>query len=123
MKATFFLPAHPSYFDPSLKVTQQEIDRVYEIYDERHNGVISKGRDLKVKHEFVLLREPGKSVQVVFDSAGIGDGREVSETDKRIGLEQFRRTSNKELEIHVHNISEYVKVLRRGDFADRPSRN
>jgi hypothetical protein len=116
MKATFFLPAHPSYFDPALNVTQEEIDRVYQIYDERHSGIISKGRDVKVRHEFVLLREPGKSIQVVFDSAGLGDGRTISEIDKQIGLEQFRRTSNKELQTHVHNITEYVKMLRRGDF-------
>jgi len=117
VKAVFCLPAHPSYFDPKDNFSQEEIERAIQIYDERHNGIISKGRpDLKVKREYLLLREPGKSIQVIFSSAGIGDGREVSAIDKRIGLEQYSRTSNQELQTHVHNIKEYLKMLRLGYF-------
>ena len=41
-------------------------------YDRRHTGILSKGRpDQPVKIKFLLLREPGRSVTVIFDSSGV----------------------------------------------------
>lgn len=69
MKATIFLPAHPSYFDQEY--TQEEIDSAIAEYDRIQDGVISKGwisrawpeNPMRVK--YVLLRKPGKAVTAI----------------------------------------------------------
>jgi hypothetical protein len=106
MKATFYLPAHPSYFDDEY--SQEEVERAIRVLDKvQLNGAILNHSWLKpFDHEFVLLREPGKSVTVVFDSAGYaGDGR---------GVEQYRRSANHDLGIYVHNLMDIMKGIRNG---------
>jgi hypothetical protein len=113
MKASFCIPAHPSYFEDGY--TQEEIDEAIAEYDRRHNGLLSQGMpDLKVKEEFLLLREPGRSVTVIFDSSGYGDGENVPEERKRQGLDQYRRNSLHDLQIHVANLKDLLESKRRG---------
>jgi hypothetical protein len=111
MKAIFYLPAHPSYFNDEY--TQAEIDSAIASYDQQTGGFISKGNSRpKVKQEVVLLREPGKSVTVLFDSSGYAEGRQVAEDQKQRGFDQYRLTSAHDLKTHVHNIKEMLKYLR-----------
>ena len=63
MKATFYLPGHPSYFDGQY--SQEEVDaaivtlkRFYLLHDVG-----------EVPIEFVFLKEPGKSVAMKLDSS------------------------------------------------------
>jgi hypothetical protein len=105
MKATFYFPAHPAYFDD--KYTQEEIDRAIRILDKiQFGGAILKGTWQKpFEHKFVLLRKPGKSVTVVVDSTGHGDER---------GIDQYRRSSNHDLGIYVHNLKDILNGIRLG---------
>jgi hypothetical protein len=113
MKAIFCLPAHPSYFGDEY--TQDEIDTAIKEYDRRHNGLLSKGMpDLKVKVEFLLLREPGRSVGVRFDSSGLGDGQDVAAAIKEHGIDQYRRTSLHDLQTHVGNLKNLLETKRLG---------
>jgi hypothetical protein len=79
MKATFFLPAHPSYFDEEY--TQEEIDRAIKIYDRYLGGIIlATWRKPPFEKQFVLLRAPGKSVTVLFETTGYkGDARGIEQ--------------------------------------------
>jgi hypothetical protein len=82
MKATFYLPAHPSYF-PDIDCTQEDIESALVRYDRFMGGKLFKGDAGRlIKHEYVLLRKPGKSIQVVFHSTGMGDGEDVSDEEK-----------------------------------------
>lgn len=107
MKAVFYLPAHPSYFDDEY--TQEEIDKALADYDRACGGLISKGNSvLPVKKEVFLLREPGKDPTVVFNSEG------YDEVHKEYGIDQYRGTSDKELRTHINNIKTYLKANRDG---------
>ena len=113
MKAVFCLPAHPSYFGDEY--TQDEIEDAIKEYDRRHNGLLSKGMpDLKVKEEFLLLREPGRSVTVIFDSSLPDDERSVPAGIKEHGVDQYRRTSLHNLQTHVGNIKNLLETKRLG---------
>jgi hypothetical protein len=117
LKAIFCLPAHPSYFAPAQNYTQEEVDSAIHQYDKFTGGIISRGRpDLKVPVEFQLLREPGKVVQVIFNSAGLGDGKAIPGIVKDLSLEQYRTASFEELQIHVNNIKEYLRMGRARRF-------
>ncbi len=112
MKATFYLPAHPSYFD-DVDYTQEQIEAALVRYDRFMGGKLFKGdADMIVKHEYVLLREPGKSIQVIFDSAGMGDDKATGMA-KDHAVAQFLRTSNGTLTRHVQNIREHLKMVQR----------
>ena len=109
MKAIFYLPAHPAYFRDEY--TQAEIDKAIEDYDRSCGGIIFTGNSTpKVKEEFVLLRAPGKSVTVVFDSSGFGDGKAVADYQREHAFDQYRGTSGHALRTHVHNIQEFLKM-------------
>ncbi len=113
MKAVLCLPAHPSYFDDQY--TQDEIDAAIKEYDRRHGGLITSGRPhLPVKMEFLLLREAGRSITVIFDSSGFGDDRSVPEAHKQHGMEQYRQTSLHELQTHIANIKNLLETKRLG---------
>ena len=76
MKATFFLPGHPTYFDGQC--SQEEVD-----------AAIATMKRLFLTHdvgevpvEFVLLTEPGKSVAMKLESSdpdfSVGTFREMT---------------------------------------------
>jgi hypothetical protein len=110
MKATFYLPAHPSYF-PDIDCRQDDIESALVRYDRFMGGKLFKGdAEGLIKHEYALLRKPGKSIQVVFHSTGMGDGEDVSDEEKAFAIAQFRRTSDEELRTHVQNIREHLKM-------------
>jgi hypothetical protein len=117
MKATFYLPAHPSYFGGDY--TQEEIDAALALYDEQTGGFISKGNPRpKVKQEVILLRDAGKYVSFLFDSTGYGEGKQVADFIKEHGFDQYRATSNHDLQTHVSNIKETLKYLRAQSGSD-----
>ncbi|HEV2393731.1 MAG TPA: hypothetical protein VG146_15365 [Verrucomicrobiae bacterium] len=114
MKAIFCLPAHPSYFEGHY--TQEEIDQAIQDYDRLVGGIIFKGySEPKVRQEFLLLREPGKTVTVIFDSAGYGEGKQVSGDTKARGISQYRETSYRDLQTHVQNLKNTLEA-NRGNF-------
>ena len=118
MRAIFCLPAHPSYFDDDY--SQAEIDRAIERYDKETGGMISRGNPHpKIRHEFLLLREPGKAIAVIFHSEGFGDGKRVPEYAKDHAVAQYRSTSSKDLETHVNNIKNLLKYLRDNPTSSR----
>ena len=113
MKAIFCLPAHPSYFDDEY--TQEEIDQAIAEHDRSHGGLISNGRlSQPVKVEFLLLREPGRSVTVVFDSSGFGAGQLDPNHAKEHGINQYRQTSLHDLQAHVGNLKNLLETKRQG---------
>jgi len=112
MKVTFYLPAHPSYFDNEY--TRQEIDEALALYDHQTGGLISKGiAQGNVRREVVQLREPGKEVTFAFDSAGYGDGVTVLPGAKDLAVAQVRFVERYNLKAHVEGITVALKFNRR----------
>lgn len=65
---TFFLPAHPSYFEH--RYSQEQIDTAIDTY--RLVSRRFRDSDSPFDCRYVFLREPGKSVAVRFDSFELG---------------------------------------------------
>jgi hypothetical protein len=121
MKAIFCMPAHPSYFDPAENYTQEEIEAALRRLDAMMGGRLFKGMtDLKVPQEFRFLRVPGQPIQVIFDSAGYGDGKPYDQASKDRGVEQYRGTSHDDLQTHIGNLKECLKMVRQG-YPEWPS--
>jgi hypothetical protein len=98
MKAIFYLPAHPSYFD--FQYTQQEVDAAIQMFK-----MLSPPYKIgEVPVEFVFLDEPGKSVTMVFDSGGMnGPDR---------WIDNFRHIARDDLPNHVKLIKDLLEAAR-----------
>ena len=100
MKAIFYLPAHPSYFD--FECTQEQIERAVGLLKRMTGGAVSgSNRFTKADQEYVLLRQPGKSVTVVVESS-------VRGCDDR-GVELYLEAS---IELHQITVATLTKVLQ-----------
>ena len=67
MKATFFLPAHPSYFNNEF--TQAEIDAGFADLEREYSSIIAHGYPrARALETFAPLRTTGKAVVVVIRS-------------------------------------------------------
>jgi hypothetical protein len=111
MKVTFCLPAHPWYFDDEF--TQKDIDRALQDMDRQASGIIFKGvrSDPEVKWEFILLREPEKSITVVLDnSLTRGQPGEIPNERGEQSADQYRLISNQNLISYVETLK---AILRR----------
>jgi hypothetical protein len=60
MTATFFIPAHPCYFNDEF--SQEESDAALGAWDKAFCGILKGQTELPVEHKCVLLREPSKDV-------------------------------------------------------------
>src|SRR5256885_2072170 len=90
IKAIFCVPAHPAYFDPAENYTQDEIEAALRRLDGMGGRLFKGMTDLKVPEEFRFLRVPGQPIQVIFDSAGYGDGKAYDQASKDRGVKQYR---------------------------------
>ena len=118
MKATFYLPAHPSYFDGHY--TQTEIEQGIKDLDWFYGGVIFKGDQLpQLKEEFLLLREPGQAVAVHFDGSGSEHTTPIADEEKQAVSSECRQMCNTRL----RNIITTMKALMEGNRWHRRKKN
>jgi hypothetical protein len=113
MRATYFLPAHASYFDGEY--SQEEIETAIKRLDIVIGGRIFKGDASRpMKEEFVLLREPGKAVMVMFDFAGNERFDSLAAPLRDDTVNQYRHTSENALKSHLQSIKTFLEAGRDG---------
>ncbi len=101
MKVTYYLPAHPSYFNEGA-YTQDEVDRAISIFKK-----LFKPEKLgEIPEEFVYLTQPGKDITAVFCSAGM---KAPNESAEKRWLEFTRKIAFSSLEFRVARIAEFLK--------------
>jgi hypothetical protein len=94
---TFFLPAHPSYFQ--RRYTQEQIDNAIRSYRLLSDRFCEGGSPFDCR--YVFLREPGKSVSVRFDSSELGASPHFP---KQLRLDKARKILGDELNRMVANL-------------------
>jgi hypothetical protein len=110
MKATYFLPAHPSYFGDEY--TQEEIEAAYTVYNQQMRGIIFKGTDNPLLvQEFKLLREPGNNPQVIVENVGL-PGVELPKPEKQLLREHAKTLSERWLRLHIEYLGYALKRNR-----------
>src|SRR3954471_11332015 len=107
MKATYFLPAHPSYFGDEY--TQEEIEAAYTVYNQQMCGIIFKGTDNPLLvQEFKLLREPGQKVEVIVEDVGFPSA-EWPQPEKQHLHKDTKTSFERLLVIHIEYLGYALK--------------
>lgn len=106
MKATFFLPAHPSYFQSDC--SQENVDDAL-FKHQFISGFWFTGKRIQAlfEREYVLLTEPERRIEVTFDSTNLippGGGPPVSEAVPR----GYSQLADLEFDGHLTNIRGFI---------------
>lgn len=114
MKLTSLIPAHPSYYGNLY--TQEQIDAVIADYDASLNFVISKGHtDSTVPRYFQLVRVPGQTIWVIFDSKDGLAEKDYSDEGKRKVIDCTLDAETRDLNDMIKRITELLKQAADGE--------